>query len=449
MKNNKGYTLVELLVAMAIFAIIMAEIGTMMNHSSKLYLNGTYEVDLQTEAQQIVQQMEELLIDANVSVNVTPNASGLSVNNIEIVNHDSSYRIVYVQPDPSVSYGNIYLTSTGPYTADNQLMGEFVESISLNMAEYASSSKITLEVLLRNDKYTYATSKDIYLRNDIGLSGNRATPSAEGEFKYELDVLRFKKYNLSELFNTCTDGAYETKNYIYRLRGDGNSHVVQNNQYMITSSGSTCYLETKDVLNNDHDAVGGDCMVDAIDPDTNNTVFTIKISTDAVKIGAAGFGLFYEYVDTSVKITSPVHVEGIYLGGADSVSWEVVAVESSGTTSIDNVNGNVYGSIRPDGVHVGRNFSYRFTGDLYVQVDKLFAMIRDDWNSIIFEGERMMNHDNYYTAIRNGGMFKMIATFDFPTGPDLIVNSYMYPSSADQNQAMPSDVAEIFWSNCR
>lgn len=439
MKNNKGYTLVELLVAMAIFAIIMAEIGTMMNHSSKLYLNGTYEVDLQTEAQQIVQQMEELLIDASVSVNVTPNASGLSVNNIEIVNYDSSYRIVYVQPDPSVSYGNIYLTSTGPYTADNQLMGEYVESISLNMAEYASASKITLEVLLRNDKYTYATSKDIYLRNDIGLSGNRATPSAEGEFKYELDVLRFKEYNLSQLFNTCTDGGYETKSYIYRLRADDNSHVAQNNQYIITNSGSTYYLETKDVLNNDHGAVGGDCMVDAIDPDTNSTVFTIKISTDAVKIGAAGFGLFYEYTDTSAKITSPVHVEGIYLGGADSVRWEVVAVEDSGTTSLSTSTSTTYDS----------GFSHRFTGDLYVRADKLSAVIRDDWNSIIFEGERMMNHDNYYTAIRNGGMFKMITTFDFPTGPDLIVNSYMYPSSADQSQAMPPDVAEIFWSNCR
>ncbi len=433
MKNNKGYTLVELLVAMAIFAVVMAEVCNMMQQSSKLYLNGTYEIDLQTEAQQIVQQMEELLIDANVSVNVLPSAVGLSVNDIEIVNHDVTYRIQYTQPNPSVSYGDIYLTVTGASAASNSLMGEYVESLSLNMAEYETASKITLEIALRNDKYTYTTSKDIYLRNDIGLGGGRPTPSPEGTFDEELDVLRFREYNLSSTYNDNYDG----KAYTYRFQ-DGND---LNADYKITHSGTTYYLETQTALNNGHSR-RAENMVDAIDPDTGAVAFTIKISTDEVKVGADGFGLFYQYVDTDAIITSPVHVEGIYLGGATSTKWYLQAVENGNAIPLQTDSGSSY---------TRGGSSYRFPGDLYVQLNNLDAEIRCDgnWNSILFEGKRMMNPDNYYQAIRNGCMLKMVTVFEFPTGPDLTVNSYMYPASANASDAMPTDAANIFWSNCR
>ena len=432
MKNNKGYTLVELLIAMAIFAVVMAEVCNMMQQSSKLYLNGTYEIDLQTEAQQIVQQMEELLIDANVSVNVLPNAVGLSVNDIEIVNHDVTYLIQYTQPNPSVSYGDIYLTVTGASTAPNALMGEYVESLSLNMAEYETASKITLEIALRNDKYTYTTSKDIYLRNDIGLGGGRPTPSPEGNFDEELDVLRFREYNLSSEYNNNYGG----KAYTYRFQ-DG---TTLNADYKITNSGTTYYLETQTALNNGHSRTAEN-MIDAIDPDTGAVAFTIKISTVEVKIGAAGYGLFYEYVDISDPITSPVHVQGIYLDGATSIKWYLQAVENGTAQNLKEGSGSTYSG----------GSSYRFPGDLYVQVDNLDAEIRCDgnWNSILFEGKRMMYCDNYYQAIRNGCVLKMVTVFEFPTGPDLTVNSYMYPASANASDAMPADVSGIFWNNCR
>lgn len=430
MKSNKGYTLVELLIAMAIFAVVMAEVCNMMRQSSKLYLNGTYEIDLQTEAQQIVQQMEELLIDANVSVNVLPSSVGLSVNDIEIVNHDVTYRIRYTQPNPSVSYGNIYLTVSGASAAPIALMGEYVESLSLNMAEYETASKVTLEIALRNDKYTYTTSKDIYLRNDIGLGGGRPTPSPEGNFDEELDVLRFKEYNLSSMYNNNYGG----KAYTYQFQNG----TTSNADYRIRISGTTYYVETQIAINNVHSRTAEN-MVDAIDPDTGAVAFTIKISTDEVKVGASGFGLFYEYVDISDKITSPVHVEGIYLGGADTIRWHLQAVENGTASDLRMSTGDTYSG----------GTSYRFPGDLNVQVDNLDASIREDWNSILFEGRRVMYHENYYQAIRNGCMLKMVTIFEFPTGPDLIVNSYMYPSSANASDAMPADVSDIFWSNCR
>ena len=95
MKNNKGFTLVELLVTIAILSLVMVEIFSMMQNSSKLYMNGTYEVALQTEAQQIIQQMENLLIDANSSVSANYDAS-VSSDIIVVSNNDARYTIAQI-----------------------------------------------------------------------------------------------------------------------------------------------------------------------------------------------------------------------------------------------------------------------------------------------------------------------------------------------------------------
>ena len=68
LRNEKGFTLVELLVSMCILAIVMTELMALMFNSSKLYKNASFEVSLQSEAQQIIQQFEELAIDADTSV---------------------------------------------------------------------------------------------------------------------------------------------------------------------------------------------------------------------------------------------------------------------------------------------------------------------------------------------------------------------------------------------
>ena len=77
LKNNKGATLVELIVAMAVIAILMGQIGVLIYNTTNLYQRGTFEVDLQTESQQFVNQLQELLIDCDgfVSYNAATSAS--------------------------------------------------------------------------------------------------------------------------------------------------------------------------------------------------------------------------------------------------------------------------------------------------------------------------------------------------------------------------------------
>lgn len=63
--DNKGFTLVELMISMAISVIVIASIAYFMNYSSKNYKSANDEVILQTEAQAILNQLNDLIIEAS------------------------------------------------------------------------------------------------------------------------------------------------------------------------------------------------------------------------------------------------------------------------------------------------------------------------------------------------------------------------------------------------
>ncbi len=46
--NDHGFTLVELIVAIGVFAIVMAQVSAIVFNCSKLYTKGVEQVDMQT-----------------------------------------------------------------------------------------------------------------------------------------------------------------------------------------------------------------------------------------------------------------------------------------------------------------------------------------------------------------------------------------------------------------
>ena len=62
--NNKGLTLMELICAIAILAIVTASIGSVMVVSARSYQRDSDEVSLQQEAQVTANQIADLVIDS-------------------------------------------------------------------------------------------------------------------------------------------------------------------------------------------------------------------------------------------------------------------------------------------------------------------------------------------------------------------------------------------------
>lgn len=329
MKNNKGYTLVELLVTLAVFAIIMAEVGSMMMNSSRLYRNGTYEVELQTEAQQIVQQMEELLIDVTCSVSVDYQPT-LSSDFITISNNshgldgdgDSTIYYITVDKDPDLGYGTLYFSKTssvpGETPVTNIQMAEYVQSISLNMEAY-TSDVVTLNVSMNNGRYGYQASQDIYLRNGVG-SGGGGSYNNSAAYDVELVVLRYREYDLDDVVV-----GKPGEHFNYEWDNTMESRKLADAQAYYNLSGDTLKLSSP--MNqkiNWHKELGPYTVMARGD---QGSVLKISVRTDKVGYGSDDHAIFYPNAlgsHGSVRRMTPVPVYGIDVTAADHITVEIV-----------------------------------------------------------------------------------------------------------------------------
>ncbi len=67
-KDNKGYTLVELIISMAVFAVVLGAMTLLMSNGSKSYSNAKTELDLQMEAQTLMAQLNTMVMESNQAV---------------------------------------------------------------------------------------------------------------------------------------------------------------------------------------------------------------------------------------------------------------------------------------------------------------------------------------------------------------------------------------------
>ena len=83
--NNKGYSLVELVMTLGCFSIIMLAILLMMRTTIATYKDGLLEAKKQQEAQIVANQVADMIIDA------TNYGGGAAVKNAEGVVLSSNY----------------------------------------------------------------------------------------------------------------------------------------------------------------------------------------------------------------------------------------------------------------------------------------------------------------------------------------------------------------------
>lgn len=321
--NDHGFTLVELIVAMGVFAIVMAQVSAIVFNCSKLYTKGVEQVDMQTEAQRVIQLTEELMVDATQSITATdsivsPGSQDIAIvtNTIEGGNYE--YDIYLKKTSPTDPSGTLYLKKTdlasGTIVAD-EIMAENVKSISCNMANYATDDRVTVNVCMQSsgEKYDYdsVAIKDIYLRNDIG-SGVKDGDGAEVAGKYKLDVRRYASYNLSSLYGN---------EYDYEFEADNNADKVY---YTLNSGVVKCVTGL-----NTNPAKKASCVVNAYkktDAAHTSPEFTIVLNTNKVRVGLGDEGnwngtvIAYGNTVNSCKVTSFADVVGITLDPASCES---------------------------------------------------------------------------------------------------------------------------------
>lgn len=166
--NNSGYSLVELILTLAIFSIVMVGIIMMMTSTSDSYKDGNSQVTMQTEAQIVANQIEELLVDAT-----TAYSQGFAGSNryYKITSGSNNHFIMYDASNAKIMYQK---TGSGDNYDDSKwsLMADYVSGFQITGWDTDTSSSscdnmVTVNVAMDKQGYVYTAVKDVYFRNAI------------------------------------------------------------------------------------------------------------------------------------------------------------------------------------------------------------------------------------------------------------------------------------------
>lgn len=184
--NNKGFSLIELVCAVAIFGLSTAVIGGAMVVSSQSYQRGTIELDVQKEAQSTTNLVGNLLVDA---VNVEATA----VNHIKVTDKTgATYEVKQVGTELKYVQGS-----------EEVVLAENVAYFKVDADDFNTSKNVEIDLAISTGGKEYKAAYNTTARN------GQMDPSAAMEAKIFIDnevVLEpGQAYNFTALVSSSVD----------------------------------------------------------------------------------------------------------------------------------------------------------------------------------------------------------------------------------------------------
>ena len=194
MKNNKGLSLVELIVAFAIIAIAGTAIYGLMSAGTSHFNNTGKDVGLQYEQQVVVNRLKDALIEASSAISYDDSdpekplyvysVKDMGVTGSGAVAHTYKYEItkIYHSGTNLMYKSGLFdtLDASNLNSVEGSLLGENVKDISFSLAEI-SDAKISFEIIFENSGKEIKSTQIVSLRNAI----KNVTPSGDVEFVSE------------------------------------------------------------------------------------------------------------------------------------------------------------------------------------------------------------------------------------------------------------------------
>lgn len=186
-RDNRGLTLVELIVTVAVSAIVVGAIWSFVLISSRSYESSKTEAELQQEVQQTMNHVQNLLIDTNKAVayfyqeedsSFTQISSDYdtpkdATKRLEVYNDDTVGHLVWDKENQEIEYKEGLKADLGDQTKwESAVLAKGVESFAIDTSQVEKKNVLKVKMsFVRNDK-TYTATRNIALRNSIINTGN-------------------------------------------------------------------------------------------------------------------------------------------------------------------------------------------------------------------------------------------------------------------------------------
>ena len=195
-RENKGFSLIELIIVIAIFSVVSVAIGGFLLAAQRSYAVSANELDIQEEAQLVANQLQEMILDTSLGISyqyVVVDAAGTEL--IDYMTDDAStvlpegdlakkelfiyglnyYYHIYWNKETSELYLVEYeKTGATPQLADGMpstgvVLGEFVTDFDVNLSHVASDKMVSFDVEFKKPggERAYTVSRNICIRNNI------------------------------------------------------------------------------------------------------------------------------------------------------------------------------------------------------------------------------------------------------------------------------------------
>lgn len=283
--KNKGVTLVELIVTIALMTIVGGAITSFVVVSQRNYNSGSAETDLQYEVQMVSNQLQDLLIDTARGVSYTYNsqlADGsvqdlyiksddemnpsniLETKSLFVYEKDCYYELRWDKDKKEIRFfqyatdGTLKSTST-----EGDLLAQFVSSFSVDLRDVLENRTIKYSILLEKEGTgkEYSTSNKLKLRNEVLVNAALAEIYIPEEVAVIPDKILMSPAvvyawpesvnaatgNVAYLSSTVTSstGGVPSQNVIWTINGNDN---LSDTKVEIQSAGSAKLTVGKDVL---------------------------------------------------------------------------------------------------------------------------------------------------------------------------------------------------------
>lgn len=199
-KNQKGFTLVELIIAVAILTVVTVSVCSFIIVCSRNYASANTEIMLQQEAQLALNQISDAIIDTTGSINYGGKSGGTS--STEMVLKDSEFSgeptektlIVVNKPDPgshnhNPSYrfdwnkdeGVIYFNTSDTVTDDSHpepvfddtkraVLAQHVKEFHFDISQFEEDRIVMFSFVFENSGREYKTSNNVTVRNRAAVN---------------------------------------------------------------------------------------------------------------------------------------------------------------------------------------------------------------------------------------------------------------------------------------